>query len=75
MIYNCIFAQIWLGQCALAFPTYSSVGIYYVLVLAPPVFVPFFAFPVKKHDQKHYLRSMQMLRLDFETKLGQFSPK
>lgn len=73
LVYNCLFAEFMVGSCAAAFP--SSTPLWLVLVFAPPVIVPLVAFPVKRHDATFDLRAMRMLRLDFETKLGQFSPK
>ena len=74
IVYNCIFTVIVFNQCFIHYENLTFV-LWLVLFLTPPIFVPLFAFPVKKHDAKYYSRSMQMLRLDFETKLGQFSPK
>jgi len=78
LAYNCVIASVVVGSCmAGAFPAFSNTHgeIWLVLILCPPVFVPLFSLPVKRHDRKYYNRAMQMMRLDFETKLGQFSPK
>jgi len=42
------------------------------MFLIPPVAVPLLAWPAKRHDEKRFKHAMQMLRLTFETKLGQF---
>ncbi|KAH9257301.1 hypothetical protein BASA81_004458 [Batrachochytrium salamandrivorans] len=73
LVYNCLFAQFMVGSCPIAFP--SNLALWLVVTLAPPIFVPLVTLPVKRHDATFDLRAMRMLRLDFETKLGQFSPK
>lgn len=73
LVYNCLFAQFMVGSCPAAFPPHLALWL--VLALAPPLFVPLVTLPVKRHDATFDLRAMRMLRLDFETKLGQFSPK
>lgn len=73
LAYNCAYAAVTTGYCMNAFPGYFEVWI--VLVLAPPVFVPMVSWPAKKHDWKFYHRATQMLRLEFETRLGQYSPR
>jgi hypothetical protein len=80
LAYNCVLSAVVVGSCTKgAFPQFGSTSAavehWLILILCPPVFVPLFAFPVKRHDRKYYVRAMQMMRLEFETKLGQFSPK
>jgi len=72
--YNCAYATASAGACSKAFDGVHE-GVWLALFLAPAVLVPALAWPVKAHDQKHYRHTMEMLRLTFETKLGQFSPR
>jgi len=46
-------------------------AVWLVMMLVPLVVVPLLAWPAKQHDKKHFRHAMQMLRLTFETKLGQ----
>ena len=75
LAFNAAYATSVTGSARAAFPSGIDPGAWSCLVVVPPLLVPGIAHFVKSHDRKRHSHAMQLLRLDFETRLGQFSPR
>ena len=73
--FNAAYAAVAVGDALAAFPASDDVRwVWIALWLFPPLALPALALPAKRHDRKYFKHAMQLLRLSFDTKLGQFSP-